>query len=156
MASATHQHGPAIAILTSPPLWKSFNSAILCSRSCPCRPVHNVPLTRDKTKGSVCSATFYLSTNGKVLYLSIQSLENSLVPQSCLTLCDPMGTCQAPLSMGVLQARMLGWFAISFSRRSSQLRDWLRSPALQADSLSSESPGMPTSNIMQFNISSHS
>ena len=31
--------------------------------------------------------------------------------------------CQAPLSMGILQARILEWVAISFSRRSSRLRD---------------------------------
>ena len=32
--------------------------------------------------------------------------------------------CQAPLSMGILQARILEWVAISFSRVSSQPRDW--------------------------------
>ena len=31
---------------------------------------------------------------------------------------------QAPLSMGILQARILEWVAISSSRRSSQPRDW--------------------------------
>jgi len=31
---------------------------------------------------------------------------------------------QAPLSMGFFQARILGWVAISFSRGSSQPRDW--------------------------------
>ena len=31
---------------------------------------------------------------------------------------------QAPLSMGILQARILEWVAISFSRGSSQPRDW--------------------------------
>ena len=30
---------------------------------------------------------------------------------------------QAPLSVGILQARVLEWVAISFSRRSSQPRD---------------------------------
>ena len=41
-----------------------------------------------------------------------------LVAQSCLTLCDPMDyiACQAPLSTGILQARVLEWIAISFSR----------------------------------------
>ena len=32
-------------------------------------------------------------------------------------------TCQAPLSMGILQARILEWVAFPFSRRSSQPRD---------------------------------
>ena len=31
--------------------------------------------------------------------------------------------CQAPLSMGILQARILGWVAMSSSRGSSQPRD---------------------------------
>ena len=31
---------------------------------------------------------------------------------------------QAPLSMGILQARILEWVAIPFSRGSSQCRDW--------------------------------
>ena len=33
---------------------------------------------------------------------------------------------QVPLSMGFFQARILEWVAISFSRRSSQPRDWTR------------------------------
>ena len=40
---------------------------------------------------------------------------------------------QAPLSMGILQARILEWVAIPFSRGPSQLRDQTRSPALQSD-----------------------
>ena len=44
----------------------------------------------------------------------------------------------------ILQARTLEWVAIPFSRGSSQLRDHTRSPALQVDSLSSESPGKST------------
>ena len=45
----------------------------------------------------------------------------------------------------VLQARIVEWVAISFSRGSSQLGIKPRSPALQADSLQSESPGKPSS-----------
>ena len=50
--------------------------------------------------------------------------EVSEVTQSCPTLCDPMD-CSLPGSSvhGILQARMLEWVAISFSRRSSQPRD---------------------------------
>ena len=46
------------------------------------------------------------------------------VTQLCLTLCNPMD-CSLPGSSvhGILQARILEWVAISFSRRSSQLRD---------------------------------
>ena len=47
-----------------------------------------------------------------------------LVIQFCLTLCDPM-ECSPPGSSvhGILQARILEWVTILFSRRSSQPRD---------------------------------
>ena len=47
-----------------------------------------------------------------------------LVIQLCLTCCDPMD-CSPPGSSvhGILQARILEWVAISFSRGSSQPRD---------------------------------
>ena len=42
------------------------------------------------------------------------------VTQSCLTLCDPMDCSLLGSSIhGILQARILEWVAISFSRRSS-------------------------------------
>ena len=49
------------------------------------------------------------------------------VAQSCLTLCDPMD-CGLPGSsiQGILQARILEWVAISFSRGSSQPRDQIQ------------------------------
>ena len=47
-----------------------------------------------------------------------------LVTQSCQTLCNPMDcSLPGPYVRGVLQARILEWAAISFSRRSSQTRD---------------------------------
>ena len=48
----------------------------------------------------------------------------SEVAQSCPTLCDPVD-CSLPGSSvhGILQARILEWVAISFSRGSSQPRD---------------------------------
>ena len=46
------------------------------------------------------------------------------VAQSCSTLCDPMdGSLPGSSVHGILQARILEWLAIPFSRRSSQLRD---------------------------------
>ena len=46
-----------------------------------------------------------------------------MVAQSSLTLCNLMD-CSPPVSVqGVLQARILQWVAIPFSRRSSQPRD---------------------------------
>ena len=54
----------------------------------------------------------------ELLVLCVKSL------QSCLTLCDPMDIAhQAPLSMGILQARILKWVATPSSRGSSQTRD---------------------------------
>ena len=51
---------------------------------------------------------------------SVQSQFSSV--QSCLTLGNPIA-CQAPLSMGILQARILEWVAMPSSRGSSQPRD---------------------------------
>ena len=51
--------------------------------------------------------------------------------------------CQAPLSMDILQARILEWVAISFSKGSSQPRDQTQVSALQEDSLLFEPPGKP-------------
>ena len=47
------------------------------------------------------------------------------IAQSCQTLFNPMD-CSLPGSsvQGIFQARILGWVAIAFSRRSSQPRDW--------------------------------
>ena len=65
------------------------------------------------------------------------------VTQSCL-LCNPVD-CSLPgfTVHGILQARILEWVAISSSRGSSHpgIEPW--SPALQADSLLSESPRKP-------------
>ena len=53
--------------------------------------------------------------------------EWSEVAQSCPTLCNPMD-CSLPGSSvhGIFQAIVLEWIAISFSRGSSQPRDWTR------------------------------
>ena len=72
------------------------------------------------------------------------------VAQSCLTLCNPMD-CSPPGSSvhGILQARIPEWVAMPSSRGSSRPEDppdpgmEPGSPALQADSLPSEPPGIP-------------
>ena len=46
-----------------------------------------------------------------------------LVAHLCLTLCDPMDCSQASLSMEILQARILKWVDVPFSRESSKPRD---------------------------------
>ena len=49
----------------------------------------------------------------------------SAVAQSCLTLCDPMDHSLLGSSVhGIFQAKVLECIAISFSRGSSQPRDW--------------------------------
>ena len=52
--------------------------------------------------------------------------------------------CQAPLSLGILQARILEWVAIALLQgnlHNPGIKP--RSPPLQADSLQSETPGKP-------------
>ena len=65
-----------------------------------------------------CLLSFLTSTQWKV---------KVKVTQSCLTLCNPMYY----TVHGILQARILEWVAVPFSRGSSQPR----SPPLQANSL---------------------
>ena len=51
----------------------------------------------------------------------------AFVSQSCLTICNPID-CSPPGSSvhGILQARILQWFVMPFSRGSSWSRDWTR------------------------------
>ena len=51
-----------------------------------------------------------------LLYVSCSVMSNSLYPMDCSLLGSSV--------RGILQARILGWVAISFSRASSQPRDW--------------------------------
>ena len=76
-----------------------------------------------------------------------------LVTESCLTLCDPMG-CSPPGSSvhGILQARILEWVAISFSRGSSQSRDRAQVFHIAADSLPTEPPGMLTKALYDLKV----
>ena len=72
-------------------------------------------------------------------------LKESEVAQLCPTLCDPMD-CSLPGSSiyGILQARILEWVTISFSRGSSQPPGIEPgSPTLEADALTSEPPEKP-------------
>ena len=68
-----------------------------------------------------------------------------LVTQPCLTLCDPRDCSSPPGSSvhGILQARILQWVAIPFSGDLPDPGMEPRFPALQVDSLPSESPGKP-------------
>ena len=79
-----------------------------------------------------CSSSFIMmnawcnrSLNNEPCVVSFHGYVLCLITQSCLTLCDAMTvTCQALLSTGILQARILEWVAIPSSRGSSQTRDW--------------------------------
>ena len=66
----------------------------------------------------------------------------ALVAQLCPNLCDPID-CSPPGSSlhGILQARILEWVAIPFSRGPSWLRDWTRVSHTAGRSLPSEPPG---------------
>ena len=68
-----------------------------------------------------------------------------LVAQLCPTLCDSMD-CSPPGSSvhGVLQARILEWVVMAFSRDLPNPGIEPRSPTLQADSLPIEPPGKPS------------
>ena len=64
---------------------------------------------------------------------------------SCVRLfCDPMD-CSPPGSSvyGISQARILEWVAISFSRRSSWLRDWTHISCTANRLFTTEPPGNP-------------
>ena len=70
-----------------------------------------------------CPATHCSKANKQARLLERKS--ESGVSQSCATLCNPMDC--SPLGClvhGILQARILEWIAISFSKGSSQPRDW--------------------------------
>ena len=54
----------------------------------------------------------------------LEKESESEVAQSCPTLCDPMDSSLPGSSVhGIVQAIVLEWIAISFSRGSSQTRD---------------------------------
>ena len=83
----------------------------------------------------------------------VQSKVDVLVAQSCLTLCDPKD-CSLPSSSvhGILQARILEWVAIPFSKDLPNPGVEPRSLALQADSLPAEPPGKRRQRV-SFNFS---
>ena len=64
--------------------------------------------------------------------LSCSAVSNSATPWTVAH--------QAPLSMGILEARILEWVAMPTSRGSSQTRDQTQASALHVDSLPSEPP----------------
>ena len=78
---------------------------------------------------------------GSLFWIEVKWSE---VTQWCLTLCNPMD-CSLPGSSvhGFLQARILEWAAILFSRGSSQPRKWTRVSYVAEEFLLFEPPGKP-------------
>ena len=71
-----------------------------------------------------------------------------LVVQSCLTVCDPMDCSSPGFSVhGIHQIRILEWVAIPSSRDLHNPGIEPGSPTLQDDSLLSEPPGKPVTNL---------
>ena len=77
--------------------------------------------------------------------------------QSCPTLCNPMD-CSPPGSSihGILQARILEWVAIPFSRGSSQFKDQTWVSCIVGRFFTSEPPGKPIINSIYAFIKTHS
>ena len=73
-----------------------------------------------------------------------------LIAQLCLTLCDPVDcSLSGSFVHGILQARILEWVAIPFSRGDLPNPGMEpRSPALQADTLLPEPLGSPSRRAM--------
>ena len=106
----------------------------VCLNSCPSNQWCHPTISSSVAPFSSCppfspaSGSFPIVSSGhqvaKVLELQLQHWVSE-VAQSCLTICNPM-YCSLPGSSvhGILQARILEWVAISFSRGSSQPTDW--------------------------------
>ena len=74
--------------------------------------------------------------------------KNVLVTQSCPSLCNPMDCSLSGSSVhGILQARILEWDAISFSRGFSWPRDWTLVSFIGGNSLPSEPSGKPKESV---------
>ena len=94
--------------------------------SCRSLPIDNTRLTENPTDLllKACHSTVSEIWGG-IGHTTPPSAVLCLVTQSCPTLFVTLWTVahQAPLSMGILQARILEWVAMPSSRGSSQLRD---------------------------------
>ena len=108
-------------------IWNSWPRKFVTNPVCTNKRFHTF-CCRLKYDIKICFLALYLMQKSKptifrwrkcILFVLV------LVAQSCLTLCSPMDSSLPGSSAhGVLQARILEWVAISFSRGSSQPRDW--------------------------------
>ena len=105
--------------------------AILCYQRMSLAPGHSprAPPNPSRRSSLLCPECLFMMPCVFFIFLPLlwSEVKWSEVAQSCPTLCDPMD-CSLPGSSvpGILQARVLEWVAISFSRRSSQPRDGTR------------------------------
>ena len=77
-----------------------------------------------------------------VVVLCYAVLSHSVVPDSFEI---PWNAArQAPLSIGILQAKVLEWVALPFSRRSSQLRDQIQVSHIAGRLFTYSHPGKPS------------
>ena len=97
----------------------------------------------------VFQSAWFSERPSKLLQISVKVL----VTQLCLTLCDPLD-CSWPDSSvhGILQARILEWVAIPFSKESSQPRDrtWVSCIAGTFDCLSHQGSPLQISIVHLF------
>ena len=121
-----------------PALWAPFNTAKMTHKindhTC-VQKLENLKITVQWRK------KFRLSFPPRCVCLPINGIEKRKSCSLCLTLWDPMD-CSLPGSsvQGILQARILKWVAIPFSRDLPYSEIKPGSPSLKADSLPSEPP----------------
>ena len=95
--------------------WINISSLRFYSYQVKIKPIYLVGLLWEKKKmRKVCKASFQCLE----VYIVCVS-----VAQSCLPICDPMDCPSGSSVHGILQARILEWIAIPFSRGTSQPRD---------------------------------
>ena len=121
---------------------------LLCPWNSPCKNtgVGSMPFfqgsswPRDQNQVSCIAGRFFtIWATREALHKHSVCVCVCLVAQSCLTLCNSMDCSLAGSSVrGILQARILEWIAISFSRDLPDPGIKTRSSTLQAHSLSSE------------------
>ena len=89
-----------------------------------------------------------------LLVIVKESESENYAARSCPTLCDPMDYSPPGSSIhGILQARILEWVAISFSRGSSWPRDWAQVSCIAGrrfNSNNSNCVGFPSGSVVRI------
>ena len=155
-------------------LWATTNEPVLCCCCCVASVVsdsvrpHRRQPTRlprpwdspSKNTGVGCHCLLWnLCSRGQELQLlkplssrtrAVQH-EKAKVAQLCLTFSDPMN-CSLPGSSvhGILQARLLEWVAVPFSRRSSQPRNKTGVSCIAGEFFTIEPPREPQGCLLQL------